>query len=210
MARGVETRERLIRTAGELFWRRGYAATGVNEIIRRARATSGSFYHFFATKDDLLVAVLERVGERLEDDVLGPADAASDRPDARISALADAYRAALTDPEGGFGLPVGSLIGELGSEQQPARRRLDRVFGALVSRVAGWLDGRGDGADAELVVATLEGAAAMARASGLVEVFDRCADRIRDGVGATPRPVLPEDGAVLRARTSETGDWKAW
>ena len=61
--RKTTTRERLITTAAELFWRQGYSQTGVNEIIKQAGATSGSFYHFFPTKEDLLLAVVDHVAE---------------------------------------------------------------------------------------------------------------------------------------------------
>ena len=73
MPRKTTTRERLIGTAAELFWKQGYAQTGVNEIIQQAQATSGSFYHFFPTKEDLWVAAVEtalaRFMERLLPDL---------------------------------------------------------------------------------------------------------------------------------------------
>ena len=52
-----DTRERLIEAARHLFWERGYAATGLAEILARAGANSGSFYHFFESKDALLRTV---------------------------------------------------------------------------------------------------------------------------------------------------------
>ena len=41
-----------------LFWLRGYAATGIAEILQRAKANAGSFYYCFKTKEELLLAVL--------------------------------------------------------------------------------------------------------------------------------------------------------
>ena len=55
----ADTRTRLVEAARYLFWARGYAATGLSEILRRARANSGSFYHFFDSKDALLRTVLD-------------------------------------------------------------------------------------------------------------------------------------------------------
>jgi AcrR family transcriptional regulator len=40
------TRSRLLEAARYLFWEKGYAATGMAEILERAQANSGSFYHF--------------------------------------------------------------------------------------------------------------------------------------------------------------------
>jgi len=49
------TRERLLDAARYLFWERGYTATGMAEILHRAQANAGSFYHFFPSKEALLL-----------------------------------------------------------------------------------------------------------------------------------------------------------
>jgi TetR/AcrR family transcriptional repressor of nem operon len=59
------TRERLIATAVQLFWQKGYGATSVADILQAADAKSGSLYHFFPGKQDLLLAVDARYREGL-------------------------------------------------------------------------------------------------------------------------------------------------
>jgi AcrR family transcriptional regulator len=44
----------LVDVALELFARRGYDATSVNDIVAAAKVTKGAFYHYFTSKDDLL------------------------------------------------------------------------------------------------------------------------------------------------------------
>ena len=56
----TQTRERLVEAARKLFHQHGYRATGIAEILRAAEVNSGSLYYFFPSKEDLLVAVLER------------------------------------------------------------------------------------------------------------------------------------------------------
>ncbi len=53
-----QTRERILRTASELFVERGYAGTSVRDISERLGMTKGSLYYHFASKDDLLVALI--------------------------------------------------------------------------------------------------------------------------------------------------------
>ncbi len=48
--------ERLLATAMDLFYRQGYAATGINQIILEAEVAKASFYDHFKSKEDLLLA----------------------------------------------------------------------------------------------------------------------------------------------------------
>ena len=91
----VPTRDRILDAAQRLFEAQGYNATGVAEILRESGANSGSLYHFFGSKEDLLVAVLRRHVERLDQDVLGPAAGQSEDAVERVLALFDGYRRSL-------------------------------------------------------------------------------------------------------------------
>src|SRR5579862_8713794 len=85
-------RELLLDAARDLFWEKGYAATGVAELLSRAGVNSGSFYHVFAGKEALLLAVLDNYLEGLEPAVLRPAFAVERDPIARIFAILEGYR----------------------------------------------------------------------------------------------------------------------
>ena len=53
-----DTRERILRTASELFYREGTRAVGVDLIVERAGVAKTSLYRHFGTKDDLIEAFL--------------------------------------------------------------------------------------------------------------------------------------------------------
>ena len=53
-------RERILCAAYELFGRRGIRAVGTDEVIARAGVAKATLYRHFATKNDLVLAVLER------------------------------------------------------------------------------------------------------------------------------------------------------
>ncbi|MEW5683723.1 MAG: TetR/AcrR family transcriptional regulator [Pseudomonadota bacterium] len=55
--------ERILSTAGELFYREGTRAIGVDEIVTRAGATKPSLYRAFESKDHLIAAYLAGEGE---------------------------------------------------------------------------------------------------------------------------------------------------
>lgn len=48
-------RERIMATAFDLFYRQGYRATGINQVIAESGVAKASFYDHFKSKDDLLV-----------------------------------------------------------------------------------------------------------------------------------------------------------
>lgn len=61
MPRAAEpTRQRILDTAYTLFYRRGFARTGVDEIAAGAAVTKRTLYYHFDSKDTLVAAVLER------------------------------------------------------------------------------------------------------------------------------------------------------
>jgi AcrR family transcriptional regulator len=53
-------RERILDTASTLFYQRGVRAVGVDLVVQEAGIAKTSLYRYFPTKDDLIVAFLER------------------------------------------------------------------------------------------------------------------------------------------------------
>ena len=60
----IDTDERVLLAAGKLFRERGFAATTVREIAAAAQMLPGSLHYRYASKDDILVALMKRGVER--------------------------------------------------------------------------------------------------------------------------------------------------
>lgn len=54
-----QARRRILDTARELFYRNGYRATGINEIIRKSGVAKATFYAHFPSKESLAYAYVE-------------------------------------------------------------------------------------------------------------------------------------------------------
>ena len=54
------TKEKILGSAIKLMLVRGFTATSVDDIVRDAGITKGSFFHFFESKEALAMAALER------------------------------------------------------------------------------------------------------------------------------------------------------
>ena len=223
LPRRTNTRERLITTAAGLFWRQGYAQTGVNEIMQQAQTTSGSFYHFFPTKEDLLLAVVDHVGELLESEVFGPAEEIFGDPFERVLAVVEASREHLVGHEFMLGSPLGTLAAELSESHPAVRRRIKGLFKIWADHIRGYFDEAGDllpsGIDREalarFVLSTVEGAVLQARVDRDLTAFDATVKELRrhflflqqmtggarDGEALRPPPEKPP---------AETKDWRAW
>ena len=74
MASGI--RERIIDTAWRLFHENGFSETTINDIIREAEISKGTFYYYFRSKDNmldtlsvLLDAEYERLAEEIPEDM---------------------------------------------------------------------------------------------------------------------------------------------
>lgn len=64
-SRRAHTRDRLLDAAVALIAEKGVLGASVEEICERAGFTRGAFYSNFESRDDLLVALLERKGEQI-------------------------------------------------------------------------------------------------------------------------------------------------
>ena len=66
----ADNRERLIAAGYTLLSEKGFEATTVKEIARLADVSPGLFHYYFASKDELLLAVLYEAGKRLSQQLM--------------------------------------------------------------------------------------------------------------------------------------------
>lgn len=61
------TKGKIVAAAWQLFYEQGYEETTVDEIIRTAQISKGSFYHYFSGKDALLGTLAYLFDEKYEE-----------------------------------------------------------------------------------------------------------------------------------------------
>lgn len=184
---GKDTRDRIIEAAMELFWAKGYGSTSIADILSRSQVNSGSLYHFFPGKQDLLIAVLEAYRDGIGPMLLEPAWAGVADPVDKLFALLAKYRSLIVETDCSYGCPIGSLALELHEADPAVRRLLAENFQGWVDAVAGCLEeARGRfpaGTDldalAELALTVMEGGVMQARTHRDVGHFDRSVAQLR-------------------------------
>jgi TetR/AcrR family transcriptional repressor of nem operon len=190
------TRTRLVATAMQLFWEKGYNSTCIADVLKGAGANSGSLYHFFPAKADLLVAVLERYHEGIGPMLLQPAWEGVKDPIERIFALLARYRKSLQDTDCFYGCPIGSLALELHEPDLAVRAMLVKNFDAWIDAIEVCLnEARSSLAVdvevrevARLVLTVMEGGVMLARTFRDIDYFDAGVRQLRRYLGLLQRP----------------------
>jgi TetR/AcrR family transcriptional repressor of nem operon len=195
MARPLGTRARIVEHAMRLFWEQGYERTGISDIVAAAGVRSGSLYHFFKTKEDVLVAVLEGYLDGLAPQVMDPAFAATDDPVERVFAVLDGYRRAILMTDFRYRCPIGSLALEMQNASDRARALADRNFAGWRDAIARCIRDAGaalrDDVDpaslATFVLTVMEGGVMQATAERAIERYDDSIRHLRAYFNALER-----------------------
>ncbi|HXX94615.1 MAG TPA: TetR/AcrR family transcriptional regulator [Planctomycetota bacterium] len=175
MARVTDTRDRLLDAALQLVWKEGVGSASVDEICETAGVRKGSFYHFFKSKAELIIAALEHHWEGAREDfdrLFSPSVPPVERLRGFFSTMA--RRQAQKREQAGrvLGCPYASAGVSASSEEQLIREHVEKIFAIYRKYFETALrDGKADGSipikDIPLTVDTIfeliEGAMASAR-----------------------------------------------
>lgn len=184
----LDTRTRIVLAAMELFAQKGYHATSMSELFSRADVHTGSVYHFFPGKQDVLLAVLAAYRDGIGPMLLEPAWKGEKDPIERVFALLARYRELIVRSDCTYGCPIGSVSLELHEPDPAVRELLAANFAAWAAAVKEQLDAAGAriprdvdrAALAEFTLTTMEGAVMLTRTHRDVAYFDRAIEQLRD------------------------------
>jgi len=132
MNQQLDTRERIINVAKERFHARGYADVGIKEICDNASIQKGSFYHFFPSKEDLALIVIDEFAEDWASGFVAEAFDPNLPPMERIDYLIDGayfWQKSVKEKNGQIpGCLFGNLALEMSTKNDVLRAKLNAVF----------------------------------------------------------------------------------
>ena len=138
MTAQLNTRERIIDVAKERFHARGYADVGIKEICDNAKIQKGSFYHFFPSKEDLALTVIDEFAADWADGFVAEAFDPELAPMERIEFLIDAayfWQKSVKEKNGNIpGCLFGNLALEMSTKNDVLRAKLNAVFSKAKTR----------------------------------------------------------------------------
>jgi AcrR family transcriptional regulator len=91
-------RSELAAAAARIFAERGVANTSVSDIVKAAGVAQGTFYLYFATKDDVVLAVVDEMAGRMIEQITSAVESAGSTAVEKFLALRDVFTAFDTDP----------------------------------------------------------------------------------------------------------------
>jgi len=123
--KGRATRNRVLDAATALVFEHGVAGTTLDDVRAAANVSKGQLYHYFADKEDLVHAVIDRTVQQVLDAQPQLIDLSSW---AAIAAWFDDLVQLQVDRQAIGGCPIGSLAGELAETDEQARTELAAGF----------------------------------------------------------------------------------
>jgi TetR/AcrR family transcriptional repressor of nem operon len=135
----TDTREHILTCGGEIVHHKGFAATGLQEILQAAGVPKGSFYFYFTSKEEFGLALVdhfqtlyaEQVRPILKNENLPPLE--------RLAQFFLWFRDHFAREGFIKGCPIGNLIQELGDINPAFREKLNTAMESLIRVVASQL-----------------------------------------------------------------------
>jgi len=179
-----DTRQHILDTAATLFHTQSYGDVGVATICKQADVSKGSFFHFFPSKRDLGLAVLEQFRERINETLVTKAFSSKYPPLERLSRLVDElylFQKAHAKQHGHVpGCPFGNIVMEQATQDEVLRKKADSCISSITAHIQttlsdavqnGDLPALDEKSTAEAMFAYLEGIQLMAKARDDAELI---------------------------------------
>jgi AcrR family transcriptional regulator len=127
--RKTKAKDAILSTAARLFYKQGYSNTGINQIIDEAGVAKSTLYQLFRSKEDLLVAYLEEIGESTMD-TLNQAAQKGETPQEKVMAIFDYIKELVGMPEF-YGCHFLNIIYEMPEGEERARLAIKKQKDAV-------------------------------------------------------------------------------
>jgi TetR/AcrR family transcriptional repressor of nem operon len=195
----IPKREQILEAAARLVHIKGFHRTSVEDILGAAEAGKGQFYHYFRSKDDVGLAIVDRAAAQMGSTLLKRLE--DGRGLDAIVGMLDCLVATARENQCGGGCPLGNLAAEMSDLHEEFRSKLALIFESwrgVVERALRAAQLRGEiRSDVEieelsfLVLSTIQGGILLAKVKRDVRVMEQCFDGLKECLGQL-RPLRGE------------------
>jgi TetR/AcrR family transcriptional repressor of nem operon len=133
------TKQKIIEIGARIIHQKGYHHTGIQEVLNAAGIPKGSFYFYFASKEDFGLQVIDYFNHKHMDRVRPIVSDTSLSPVKRLEKIFDSYIALFNEMDCTCGCPIGNLSQEMADLSPAFRSKLNESFALLVEVIVGLL-----------------------------------------------------------------------
>ena len=183
-----DRRMHILDAAAQVIAQRGFALTSVDEVIRASGLSGKShFYHYFASKEALGYAVLDRQFAHFAEQRLAILREPVGDPFERLFRFIDSIVEAQAARGCAGGCPFGSMASELSDAHEGFRQRIEEIFARWTEQMQALLwearprlrDDVDTARMARFIIASLEGAVLMSRVQRDVAALEGIAEDLK-------------------------------
>ncbi len=211
----TSTKEQILEAATRLVHLRGFNKTSIDDILKECSVGKGNFYYYFKSKEELGFAILERSLEQFTRGLIEKSFDPSKEPWQQIHDFLNFLVDRARQQDGSRGCILGNLAVEMSDIHEEFRRRLNKAFEGLRSRIeASLTEARAQGTlrrDADIprlahfIVAGFEGAFMMGKLQKDADVVASVVEELK-GHLAQYRAARVEGGALADRSGAGPGD----
>lgn len=137
MGRPSDAKQRLIEAAKQVIFTHSYEGVSVDELCTAAGVNKSSFYHFFSSKQELVLAAIDSQWQWFEQTVLAPTFSDHFPPQEQILRFFDLTLERQREQKQTTGhmrgCPAGNLTLEMSSQDELIRARVEQFFQAWLT-----------------------------------------------------------------------------
>lgn len=177
-----DTRQLIIEKGLDVVLHKGFHHTGLQEILRAAEVPKGSFYHFFRSKDEFGLSLIEFYANQKIDDARKILDHGQESPVARLKKFFNASFEQLEESDYSGGCLLANMTQELAGQNESFARALEKKWREQRTVVANCIweaQRRGEAPNhtaaeslAEFLINSFQGALMRAKAAKNREAID--------------------------------------
>lgn len=131
----MSKQQEIIKISRKIIYSKGYQATSISDILHAANIGKGQFYHYFNSKHDLGLAVVEDIVQEWEQEVFLNIFQSKFDPITKLNKMIQRTLELYTEEEGKSGCPVGNLAIEMSEHDESFRIKIQYIFDRWISLI---------------------------------------------------------------------------
>lgn len=131
----MSKKQEIITISRGIIHSKGYQATSISDILKAASIGKGQFYHYFSSKYDLGLAVIEDVVQDLDQQLINEIFQSKEDAKTRLNKMLDWNLASHTETKSNLGCAIGNLAIEMSEHDETFRVKIKEFFDKWMSEI---------------------------------------------------------------------------